>query len=64
MSEPRLSISSRRSQDSRSGGSVSHGRGGAGNIGLTPDPWSSVRSFSLGIFAIRFLEGISYGRRG
>ena len=32
MAEPRISISSRRSQDSRSGASVSHGRGGAGNI--------------------------------
>jgi len=40
MAEPRLSISSRRSQDSRSGASVSHGRGGAGNIGMTPDSWS------------------------
>jgi hypothetical protein len=37
MSEPRVSISSRRSQDSHRSGPVSHGRGGAGNIGISPN---------------------------
>jgi hypothetical protein len=31
--EPRISISSRRSIDTQRSGKVSHGRGGAGNIG-------------------------------
>ena len=38
MSEQRLSISSRRSQDSHRSGPVSHGRGGAGNISTSPTP--------------------------
>ena len=40
MSEPRHSIS-RRSQDSHRSGPVSHGRGGAGNIGTSPTPYVS-----------------------
>jgi hypothetical protein len=44
MSEQRISIASRRSQDSRRSGPVSHGRGGAGNIGASPTPYVSEQN--------------------